>query len=75
MSAVWKPVLGGVPGGEPGGGEPVTGAPTAWQRGWTPPPGSWPKMTVSPSHVNAAEWPVGLSTLGAVPAISGTTRL
>ncbi len=69
MSSVWKP------------DRPVdvllTGelGPVAWQRGPTPPPGSWPKMSVSPSHVNAAEWPVGLSTFGSAPAISGTTRL
>ena len=34
------------------------------QRAETPPPGSWPKMIVSPSHENAAEWPVGLYALG-----------
>ena len=37
----------------------------------TPPPGSWPKMIVSPSHENAAEWPVGLLTFGGPAAISG----
>jgi len=27
----------------------------AWQRAWLPPPGSCPKMSTSPSQVNAAE--------------------
>ena len=32
-------------------------------------------MIVSPSYENAADWPVGLSTLGAPSAISGTRWL
>ena len=43
----------------------VSGSPVALQRDCRPPPGSWPKMIVSPSYENAAEWPVGLSTFGA----------
>ena len=45
------------------------------QRDCRPPPGSWPKMIVSPSYEKAAEWPGGLSTFGAPAAISGTTWL
>ena len=54
----------------------MTGSPFALQRAWRPPPGSWPKMIVSPSHENDAEWPVALSTLGGlVERISGTAWL
>ena len=63
MSSVCVPVVPGI------------GAPVARHRGTTPPPGSWPKMIVSPSHENAAEWPVGLFTFGGPAAISSTTSL
>jgi hypothetical protein len=36
----------------------LTASSVASHSAWTPPPGSWPKMSVSPSQLKPAECPI-----------------